>query len=333
MAEADNSVFRSQLVERRHRLESAMQSSPETNLGRLLAEVDAALARMEDGTYGICKTCQEPVEAERLMANPLACYCLAHLTGAERDALQRDLDLAMEIQSSLLPSREIATAGFEAYYHYQAAGPVSGDYCDLIPVRNGAPGLLFLAGDVSGKGVAASLLMSNLHAIFRALYSDGMPVRDLVARANHIFCENTMSSFYATLLCGLASDSGHVDICNAGHCPPVLVREAEAITLSATGLPLGLFCDAEYSICRLEMQPEDMLVIYTDGLTEAQNVDDQEYGHERLIKALDGCRGLAPKAVAAACVADLHGFLSGRSLADDLTVMVLKRRVEGNRAG
>ncbi|HET8666858.1 MAG TPA: SpoIIE family protein phosphatase [Terriglobales bacterium] len=334
MAEAENILFRSQLLERRDRLESAMETSPETrDLKRLLDEVDAALARMQDGTYGLCEVCHDAIEPGRLMADPLTRYCLDHLSASQRRALQQDLDLAVQIQSALLPSREVSTCGFEAYYHYQAAGPVGGDYCDLIPVQNGTKGLLFLAGDVSGKGVAASLLMSNLHAIFRALYSAGMPVQELVARANRVFCENTMSAFYATLLCGMASESGQVEVCNAGHCPPVLVRDGEMITLSATGLPLGLFCNTEYSVCRIDMRAGDTLVVYTDGLTEARNAENEEYGHERLLKALDGCHRLAAKAVASACITDLQGFVSGSTLADDLTVMVLKRRVEGNRAG
>jgi phosphoserine phosphatase RsbU/P len=334
MADMEQIVFRSQLLERRNRLESAMQSVPQPgDLLRLLEEVDSALERMDHGTYGLCEACHESIEPDRLMADPLTRYCLGDLTDVQRHALQQDLDLAVQIQSALLPSRELKTLGWEAFYHYQAAGPVSGDYCDLIPVQNGGRGLLFLAGDISGKGVAASLLMSNLHAIFRALYSVGMPLKDLVSRANRVFCENTMSSFYATLLCGLANDLGQVEICNAGHCPPMLVRSGEIVALSSTGLPLGLFCDADYSVRQIEMEPGDMLVGYTDGLTEARNGADEEYGGERLMKVLDQCRAMAAKAVAGACVADLHGFVAGKPMLDDLTVMVLKRAVEGNLAG
>ncbi|HYG98437.1 MAG TPA: SpoIIE family protein phosphatase [Terriglobales bacterium] len=325
MAETDN-VFRSQLLERRHRLETAMHTMPATGeIEKLLSDVDKALERIEHGTYGLCETCHDAIEPERLMADPLMCYCLDHLTQSQRHALQQDLDLAVEIQSALLPSRNMKIAGWEAYFHYQPAGPVSGDYCDLIPVQNDGGGLLFLAGDVSGKGVAASLLMSNLHAIFRSLYSPGMSLLELIKRANHVFCENTMSSFYATLLCGLAHSSGEVEICNAGHLPPVILRSGEVVTLGATGMPLGLFCDAEFTVCRAELKPGESLVLYTDGLTEARNSSDDEYGRERLLQLLAECNQMTPKHLADRCVKELLKFVANRGISDDVTIMVLQR--------
>lgn len=325
MAETDN-IFRSQLVERRHRLETAMQSMPGVqDLERLLSDVDSALERIERGTYGLCETCHGSIEPERLMADPLMCYCIDHLTESQRRALQQDLDLAVQIQSALLPSRNVNTAGWEAYFHYRPAGPVSGDYCDLIPVKSDGGGLLFLAGDVSGKGVAASLLMSNLHAIFRSLYLPGMALIDLVKRANHVFCENTMSSFYATLLCGLAHPSGELEICNAGHLAPVIVKRGEVSTLGATGMPLGLFCEAEFGITRAQLNSGESIVVYTDGLTEARNAADDEYGRERLMNLLAECNELSPQHVADRCVQEVMKFVAGQSIADDVTVMVLQR--------
>ncbi len=326
MASVPNEVFRSQLLNRRHKLEMAMSTAPEsTELESLLEQVDSALERIEQGTYGLCATCHDPVEAERLMADPLMCYCLDHLNEAQRRALQRDLDLATQIQTRLLPEREISRYGWEAFYHYQPAGPVSGDYCDLIPIENDGGGILFLAGDVSGKGVAASLLMSNLHAIFRSLHNAGMPLTDLVTRANHVFCENTLSGFYATLLSGLADTKGNVQIVNAGHLPPVILRGGDISTLSATGLPLGMFCDAHYSACSVRMDPGDVLVFYTDGLTEARDANDEEFGSERLLAALKGCHKLRPQDVAKRCLGDLKRFLAEAELSDDLTMMVIQR--------
>ena len=326
MASVPNEMFRSQLLNRREKLESAQELMPNSaELQHLLAQVDHALERMDKGTYGLCEVCHESVEAERLMADPLMCYCLDHLTESQRQALQRDLDLATQIQTRLLPSRNLTCCGWEACYHYQPAGPVSGDYCDLIPIENNGGGMLLLAGDVSGKGVAASLLMSNLHAIFRSLHRVGMPLTELVTRANHVFCENTLSGFYATLLCGFASPAGQVEIVNAGHVPPMLLREGEITTLASTGLPLGLFCDSQYSVCSLRMDPGDVLVFYTDGLTEARNHADEEYGAQRLLGSLKTCHNLPAQEVANKCVSDLKRFVSGASMADDLTVMVIRR--------
>ncbi len=326
MASVPSEVFRSQLLNRRHKLEVAMSSAPDSvELESLLEQVDNALDRIEQGTYGLCDTCHDPVEAERLMADPLMRYCLDHLDARQRQALQKDLDLATQIQTRLLPEREISRFGWEACFHYQPAGPVSGDYCDLIPIENNGGGLLFIAGDVSGKGVAASLLMSNLHAIFRSLYRVGMPLTDLVARANHVFCENTLSGFYATLLCGFADPKGNVEIVNAGHLPPIIVRDGDITTLSATGLPLGLFCEAKYAACSHHLSPGDVLVFYTDGLTEARGSSDEEYGRERVLASLKECHTLKPQEIAKRCVSDLARFLSGAQPTDDLTVMVVRR--------
>jgi phosphoserine phosphatase RsbU/P len=333
MAEMDNSIFRSELLGRRDRLQSAMQTLPETTrLRHLLEEVDEALQRIDEGTFGLCEACHDPIEPERLMADPLIRFCLGDLTPEQRSALQDDLKLAVQIQSALLPKRDVSVFGWDAHYHYQPAGVVSGDYCDLIPVQHNGGSLLFLAGDVSGKGVAASLLMSNLHAIFRSVYTPGMPLEELVSRANRVFCENTISSFYATLLCGLAHTNGELEICNAGHLPPIILQDGGLTTLSATGLPLGLFCEGQFSICRTQLKPGASIVIYTDGLTEARNHMDEEYGPERLLSLLRNCCGSPPKDIARCCLTELTKFLSGAPMTDDLTVMVLQRSVEAARA-
>jgi sigma-B regulation protein RsbU (phosphoserine phosphatase) len=332
VAEMD-SIFRSELLGRRGRLQSAMQAMPDAaRLQQLLEEVDHALQRIDEGTYGLCEACHEPIETERLMADPLIRFCLGDLTDGQKAALQDDLELAMHIQSALLPKRNITVSGWEAYYHYQPARVVSGDYCDLIPVQHNGGGLLFLAGDVSGKGVAASLLMSNLHAIFRSVYTPGMPLEELVSRANRVFCENTISSFYATLLCGLAYSSGEIEICNAGHLPPIILEDGGVTTIGASGLPLGLFCDGQFSTCRMQLKPGASIVIYTDGLTEARNGMDEEYGPQRLLALLRKCGGMAPKDVAGCCLTELTKFLSGAPMTDDLTVMVLHRNAESVQA-
>ena len=127
---------------------------------------NAALARMDEGTFGTCETCHDSVEKERLLSDPLIRFCLDHLTHEEQRALESDLELAARIQKGLLPPPEMSAAGWQVRYHYEPLGPVSGDYCDVLESDSG---LLFLFGDVSGKGVAASMLMSHLHATFRSL--------------------------------------------------------------------------------------------------------------------------------------------------------------------
>jgi RNA polymerase-binding transcription factor DksA len=159
MATAEQAYLRSELHRRHDRLQSALRSSSaEASLSLLLDQVDAALTRMEQGTYGICKACHTPIETDRLLADPLLQFCLDDLTHDERRALESDLTLAARIQQALLPNQDFSPVGWQVHYHYAPAGLVSGDYCDLFESKSG---LLFLLGDVSGKGIAASMLMST----------------------------------------------------------------------------------------------------------------------------------------------------------------------------
>ena len=239
--------FREQLLERRDRLHSAMAVSRQAgSLAALLNEVDSALSRLDEGTYGLCETCHDSVEKTRLLADPLVRYCLDHLTPDQRRVLEDDLDLASQIQRELLPQEDLTLDGWQVAYHYRTLGPVSGDYCDVIKSPEGGKDWFFILGDASGKGVAASMLMAHLHAIFRALVATGLPMRQLVERASRVFCESTVSPYFATLVCGRARTSGEIELCNAGHCRPLVIQEGQVTRLEATGLPLGLFCEGQY---------------------------------------------------------------------------------------
>jgi sigma-B regulation protein RsbU (phosphoserine phosphatase) len=161
--------LRPKIIERRMRLQAAVRSVSADYVNDLLAEVDAALEKMESGSYGLCETCHDPIEADRLERNPLARFCLDHLTGDELVAHEQDLALATQIQASLLPDNNVKTGSWETHYRYEPAGVVSGDYCEILAGEGDA--LFFALGDVTGKGVAASLLMTHLSAIFRSLRS------------------------------------------------------------------------------------------------------------------------------------------------------------------
>ncbi|MEK6300683.1 MAG: SpoIIE family protein phosphatase [Acidobacteriota bacterium] len=307
----------------RQRLEGAISDFDQSpHLVHLLHELNSALDRMDQGTYGTCAICDGPMTKD-IVVDPLARYCLDCLTSAEVQALQHDLDSVSEIQCEMLPKRDFSFAGWEACYHYEALGPVSGDYCDLLRADNGD--LFFLFGDVAGKGIAASMLMAHLSATFRSLITVDLPVNQLVERANKIFSESTMPAYFATLVCGRASSSGEVELCNAGHLPPLLIRGGEVTTLEATGLPLGLFCREEYAVTRLKLEKDDSLLLYTDGVTEARDPLDGEYGSERLLRLASAYQSLAPQQLVAACLADVRDFRAGAPRNDDLTVMAIRR--------
>ncbi len=320
LAETD---FRDELAERRRRLQEAIAAGGEgASLGRLLGEVDAALVRLDKGTFGECEVCHEGIEIERLFADPLRRTCLDHLTQAERRALEEDLALASRVQEGLLPREHLSVPGWEAFYRYEPAGAVSGDYCDLVPHGQD---LYFLLGDVAGKGMGASLLMSALRSIVRTLADAGPPVRTLVERANRLFSETALPQHYATLVCGRASSSGEIEICNAGHCPPLVSSDGSIEPVKATGLPIGLFSSAEYSTRTLRLGAGETLLLYTDGVSEARGRTGEEYGRERLAQILGRRRGLPPKEIVAACLEDLVAFRGAAARTDDLTLLAVRR--------
>jgi len=321
MATLEVAFLHTQLEERKRRLEAAIALAPQkAGFVGLLREVDSALERMAKGSYGLCQECHETIEQDRLLADPLVRYCLDHLTDSQRAALQRDLDLASQVQRNLLPQVNLQAVGWDTSYYYAPLGPVSGDYCDLIP-SDGQ--LFFVLGDVSGKGVAASMLMAQLHALFRSLTGMALPLGQMVAQTNRVLCDSALAGQYATLICGLAKSTGDVEIHNAGHCPAIMVGSGGVLRIESTGLPLGMFHDVDFSATRLHMETGDMLLLYTDGLSEARCAD-EEYGVDRVTRVVRQAAAKRPAELVAACLTDLRTFVDGPSL-DDLTLVSIQR--------
>jgi sigma-B regulation protein RsbU (phosphoserine phosphatase) len=316
----DLHLLRDQLLLRRQKLEAAAARSQTANIVQLLEQVDKALEKADHGRFGECDVCQGTVETARLMADPLTRVCLDCLQPAEQRALEQDLMLASSIQAGLLPRQDVSAAGWRVAYHYEPASVVSGDYCDVV---HHGKYLYFMLGDVSGKGVAASMLMANLHAMFRVLIPSGLPLPQLVERANRIFSDSTLPSQYATLVIGRASECGEVEICNGGHLPPFHLQAAGVSALGASALPLGMFHDQEFLSTQVNFAPGDSLVIYTDGFTESQGPEGVEYGRQRLGKLLETRHGHGSRQLVDACVSDLQSFRNGSRKVDDQTLMAL----------
>jgi sigma-B regulation protein RsbU (phosphoserine phosphatase) len=319
-------------MNRRERLERTIADLDRpADLLLLLNEVDAALSRLDGGSYGECAACHLPIAADDLLANPTASYCLCELSPERQRALERDLGLAWHVQAALLPAPGLAVPGWQAHFRYIPHGPVSGDYCDLI-VTEGNPEaeFYFMLGDVSGKGIAASLLMAHLNASLRAFARAGLPPQEALAEANRLLAESTLASHYATLVCGRARPSGEVEIANAGHCQPLVVRaRGYAETLESSGLPLGLALTAasgaRYGAETVRLDDGDSIVLYTDGVTEAANARGAEYGAERLRSVLASYPAQSPRELVTRCLADVSSFLDGEALSDDLTILALGR--------
>jgi sigma-B regulation protein RsbU (phosphoserine phosphatase) len=317
-------AVRGELLERRERLAGMAVTVRESQLVELLRQVDSALERLDGGTWGHCAVCLGTVETDRLDADPLVSVCLECLSPAERKALERDLETAARVQAALLPPRQLQYDGWEVALLWQPLGPLSGDHYDLVRPRNDGEPLHLVVGDVAGKGVAASLIQSHLHALLRTLAGPDLSLAALLSRANRFLCEVTLPAMYATLMAARLYAEGRVELASAGHPRPLLADRRGVRPVEGSGLPLGLFCDADYVTRDLQLASGDTLLLYTDGWTEAAT-EEEEYGIGRAAAVLRRVKDRPLAELLAVCRQDMEKFLDGASRGDDLTLLALRR--------
>jgi sigma-B regulation protein RsbU (phosphoserine phosphatase) len=315
-------TIRADLVARRDKLESVIERNGSEQLTELLSQVDQALARIDDGTIGICEVCHTPVEEDRMLRDPLISVCLGCLTPTQQRALEYDLELAARIQNGSLPAADISIPGWEVAYLYRPAGVVGGDYCDVLPDGDG--GLYFVIADVAGKGVAAAMLTANLRAVMRALVPLNLPLEKMLAQANRLFCESKLPMQYATMVVGHSSAMGEVQLVNAGHLPAMMLRGSQVELFESNDLPLGMFCDQSFTSISTRMSGNDALVLYTDGVCEAQNPSGEEYGIPALRALLEQKGICCPERLVEACRDHVERFRGGVTRSDDETLLVVQ---------
>jgi len=315
-------TVRGDLLVRRERIENAVERNHSEQLHDLLTQVDQALARIDEGTLGVCEVCHGTVEEERILRDPLTSVCLDCLTPHQQRALEYDLHLAARIQNGLLPATDVAIAGWEVAYHYRPAGVVGGDYCDVIPDERG--GLHFIIADVSGKGVAAAMLTANLRAVMRALLPMGLPLQKMLVQANRLFCESKLPMQYATLIVGHSSANGEVELVNAGHLPGMILRGSEVELFESNDLPLGMFCEQDFTPIRTQLRASDTLVLFTDGVCETENPAGEEYGTDALRTFLLQNGLCCPERLVEACRNHVEQFRAGGERADDETLLAIQ---------
>ncbi|MBV9760015.1 MAG: SpoIIE family protein phosphatase [Acidobacteriaceae bacterium] len=325
MATAINSFMQQQLLARRERLQDALtENRHPDHLHALLDEVDRALSRMQDGSYGLCETCHDTIESDRLICDPLVRFCLDHLSRQERNALERDLELAARVQKGLLPPQRLERHGWSICYHYEPAQLVSGDYCDVVDAEDS--GLYFMVGDVSGKGVAASMLMAHLHAMFRTLIPMGLSLKRVLEHASRVFAESVLPNQYATLVCGRGFADGRIEISNAGHPAPLLARDGAVRPVEGSSLPVGMFGKEEFSLVELSLRPGERLILYSDGVSEAMDASSSEYGVERLCRLVGENQSAGAMDLLGLCRCDLDTFRGQAQRHDDITLFILSRQ-------
>jgi serine phosphatase RsbU (regulator of sigma subunit) len=249
---------------------------------------------------------------------------LAEIEQTER-IMQRDLSQAAEIQRGMLPAQAPEVAGTDLAGFNAACRTVGGDYYDFFPFPNGRVAMAL--GDVSGKGLPASLMMMALHARVQVLAEEPGNLATFMTRLNKATCAQCPSNRFITFFfCVLDTASGELTFANAGHNPPILVRASgEAQMLEGGGPVLGILPTAPYGEQRVHLDAGDMLVLYSDGVTEANNAAYDEYGEGRFIEVLKRYREAPAAAIVDAVTHDLSGFAAGAPQADDITLVVAKR--------
>jgi sigma-B regulation protein RsbU (phosphoserine phosphatase) len=277
-------------------------------------------------TTAVCNVCAETLDQDRLRFGPLKHVCLGCLSAGELQALQHDMEVASRTQARLLPARNLSFGPWQIHYHYEPLGVVSGDHIDLIRPDRTGDALHFLFGDVSGKGIAASILMANLQALFRSLVRQEMPLPEIVNKANEIFAESTAANSYATLVAGRLNTNGTLEIANAGHNPPLLVQDGSISPIRARSLPLGFAARGRFESEHFNLSPEDFLFLYTDGISEAENSGGEEYGSPRVTAGLIQLRGLAAQDVVHSVLDRVHAFQDGTPHVDDASAMAIRWR-------
>jgi sigma-B regulation protein RsbU (phosphoserine phosphatase) len=235
---------------------------------------------------------------------------------------RRELTEALKIQRRLLPQQVPQIDGWEVAVSWQPASGVGGDCFDTI--RFDESRLALSIADVVGKGIPAALLMSNLQAAVRAFASEAVDPQALCLQVNRILCGNIAEGrFISFFYCVLDAPAGTLTYTNAGHYLPVLVRADGSIErLGAGGPVLGVLPDAEYEQAQLTMNAGDRLLLFTDGITEARDAGDEEFGEERLIEAAIAHRACSAPALQARLADAVVAFTGGR-LQDDATLIVL----------
>jgi serine phosphatase RsbU (regulator of sigma subunit) len=254
------------------------------------------------------------------------------MEAAERRRLEEELALARRIQVALLPDHLPEIAGWDLYGGNIPSRGVSGDYYEVVE-RSGGNECVFMLADVSGKGMAASLLTVSLQALSTGPIEDGLPPEEICNRLSRLLYRRTPPEKYATAFLGaLETATGRLRYTNAGHNPPLVLRAAGAPQeLDATGVPIGLLPQAVYAAGETVLAPGDVLVLYTDGLVEANDPEGNEYGLERLKEVCRCGRGESSAALAKLIAQDLEDFARGVPFADDRT-LVVARRLEETRA-
>ena len=260
----------------------------------------------------------------------LLLFLLLMLEIADRVVMKRDLQIAREIQTWLLPGAPPQIPGISVAYTTRPANTVAGDYYDVFPRPGKTPEesrVMFAVADVAGKSIPAAMLMATLQASLKTLSTAQVALPELVANMNRYACSNSQGGLRFTTAflaeCDAARRTFHY--INAGHNNPILRRANGSIErLDVGGLPLGIQAEAKYESASVTLAPGDWLIIFTDGLVEAENARQEEYGETRVLSTISAAAANTPNEMLQRLMAELDLFVGSTPQHDDVTCLLIK---------
>lgn len=293
-----------------------------------LSTLESAVEQAGQGTLGTCEVCHLTVDEELLEMDYTCCVCLDHLSDAQARSLEFEIELAQTVQRSLLPEQVPDTPALEVAAFSRPAQFISGDYFDFSRFSDGTHGIAI--ADVAGHGIAASLHMASLQALLRTLVPASDSTAGVVGHLHRLLVHNVRFSNFVTLfLAAFDAGSRRLAYTNAGHNPPlVLKHEAQddqpGLWLWPTGPALGLVEECDFSTGVLQLEPGDLLLLYTDGVSEAENPSGEQFGMQGLEQSVKRNRHLPARELVQAVRLDLDAFTHQHPLEDDVTLLAVR---------
>lgn len=243
-------------------------------------------------------------------------------------SIQRDLNVAREIQKGILPQvfpPYPDRTDFDIFASMVAAKEVGGDFYDFFMIDNDRLG--FVIGDVSGKGIPAAIFMAVSRTLIRATGLKGMSAGECMHYVNNLLCNESVSCMFVTVFYGIMNmKTGELEYANAGHNPPYIIRQSGQIEMleSAGDIVLGVFEDKEFETRSVQLKPQEGVLLFTDGVTEAFNMENEVYGEPRLEQLISGFHGFTSEMIIKAIESDVDVFAYGAPQSDDITMLYMK---------
>lgn len=329
MTQTDHDFFRTLIEDRREGFlewlsAASIDSSENSSHQAMLRSLELTLDRIQSDDFGSCVECQEAMEPELLAVSPDRGVCLDCMNEEQKRLLEKDLQVTQEMNRSMLPRTVPDMDSWDLGIHYLPSRILSGDFYDII--RQSEDSVALAVGDVAGKGIPAGLLRASLQATVRTLSHQSLAPAELLGEANQHFVGASHASRFASVFYGvLQNDRGTLVYANGGHLPPMLRRESGTWeVLGATGTVVGILEDSRYREESCSIEPGDLLVLFTDGVTEAEDPSGEFFDERNLVEAVNSRVSYPAQEIADGIAEELDRFSLGPPK-DDRTIVVLRR--------